>query len=113
MRFWLPILELDTAWLAGDDADVGRLRLTEDQLMRLATDQHGKPLDGVHLARHLSGVLETWGAVVRDLRREATVAAASQISNPFRAGEPLTPEQGHEVFRGREILVRQIEGLLA
>jgi hypothetical protein len=36
--FGVHILGLDTAWLAGDDADAGRLRLTEDQLMRLATD---------------------------------------------------------------------------
>ncbi|MGE3536376.1 MAG: metallophosphoesterase [Candidatus Tectimicrobiota bacterium] len=44
------LLGLDTSWLAGDDADAGRLRLTEDQLMRLATDQEGRPLDGVRLA---------------------------------------------------------------
>jgi predicted phosphodiesterase len=48
--FTVYILGLDTAWLAGDDADAGRLRLTEDQLMRLATNHDGSPLDGLRLA---------------------------------------------------------------
>jgi predicted phosphodiesterase len=43
------ILGLDTAWLAGDDADAGHLRLTEDQLMRVATHEDGKPLRGLRL----------------------------------------------------------------
>ncbi len=48
--FDIHILGLDTAWLAGDDADAGRLWLTEDQLMRLATGPDGNPLPGLRLA---------------------------------------------------------------
>nr|HNI24655.1 metallophosphoesterase [Plasticicumulans sp.] len=44
------LLGLDTAWLAGDDHDAGALRLTEDQVMRLATDADGKPLAGLRIA---------------------------------------------------------------
>jgi 3',5'-cyclic AMP phosphodiesterase CpdA len=42
------VLGLDTAWLAGDDSDAGRLLLTEDQFMTLATAR-GAPLDGLRL----------------------------------------------------------------
>lgn len=48
--FDVHILGLDTGWLAGDKADAGRLRLTEDQLMRLATQADGRPLAGLRLA---------------------------------------------------------------
>ncbi|XXT25061.1 metallophosphoesterase [Sorangium sp. So ce429] len=44
------IIGLDTAWLAGDDADAGKLRLTEDQVMRLATGARGEPLAGLRIA---------------------------------------------------------------
>lgn len=44
------VIGLDTAWLAGDDADARRLLLTEDQLMLLATDPEGKPLPGLRIA---------------------------------------------------------------
>lgn len=46
----VQIIGLDTAWLAGDDADAGRLRLTEDQVMRLATGERGEPLAGLRIA---------------------------------------------------------------
>lgn len=48
--FPLHILGLDSAWLAGDDADAGRLLLTEDQVMRLATGPDGAALPGLRLA---------------------------------------------------------------
>lgn len=63
-------------------------------------------------ARALASVLPSIQSVAAALRREAAEAASRQIPNPFRAGEPLSPEQGQEVFRGRDALVRQIEGLL-
>jgi hypothetical protein len=46
-----------------------------------------------------------------DLRSQAEAAAAHQLPNPFRAGEPLSVEEGKETFRGREDLVRSIETL--
>ncbi len=50
-RFRTPvhIIGLDTAWLCGDDHDPGRLRLTDDQVMRHLTDEDGKPLSGLRL----------------------------------------------------------------
>nr|WP_141620998.1 metallophosphoesterase [Myxococcus sp. AB036A] len=47
--FAVHIIGLDSAWLAGDDNDSGRLWLTEDQVMRLATEE-GRELAGVRLA---------------------------------------------------------------
>ncbi|MBP6748911.1 MAG: metallophosphoesterase, partial [Xanthomonadaceae bacterium] len=41
----LHIIGFDSAWLAGDHADAGKLRLTEDQIGRLMTD-NGFPLPG-------------------------------------------------------------------
>jgi predicted MPP superfamily phosphohydrolase len=48
--FDVHVIGLDSAWLAGDDHDASKLRLTEDQAMRLATDTRGEPLDGFRLA---------------------------------------------------------------
>jgi hypothetical protein len=42
----LHIIGFDSAWLAGDDADAGNLRLTDDQIGRLMTGADGKPLPG-------------------------------------------------------------------
>lgn len=48
--FDIHIVGLDSAWLAGDDSDVGKLRLTEDQVMKLCTDDQGNSLSGFRLA---------------------------------------------------------------
>ncbi|MET3133123.1 tetratricopeptide (TPR) repeat protein/predicted MPP superfamily phosphohydrolase [Oxalobacteraceae bacterium GrIS 1.11] len=45
----LHIVGLDSAWLAGDDNDAGKLRLTDEQLGRLLTDQ-GAALQGWSIA---------------------------------------------------------------
>src|SRR6185312_4703764 len=47
--FPIHILGLDTAWLCGDDYDTGRLWLTDDQLMELASDPKGDALPGLRL----------------------------------------------------------------
>ncbi|MCK6518013.1 tetratricopeptide repeat protein [Myxococcota bacterium] len=45
------VIGLDTAWLAGDDNDKGRLLLTEHQVLLNATNpDDGKPLNGLRLA---------------------------------------------------------------
>ena len=43
------LIGLDTAWLCGDDHDAGKLRLTDAQLGKLATDEKGNPLPGFRL----------------------------------------------------------------
>ena len=48
--FPVHIIGLDTAWLCGDNADPGRLLLTENQIGRLATDKKGDPLPGLRIA---------------------------------------------------------------
>jgi 3',5'-cyclic AMP phosphodiesterase CpdA len=46
----VQIMGLDTAWLSGGDGEAGELLVTEDQFMRLATDESGKPLPGLRIA---------------------------------------------------------------
>jgi 3',5'-cyclic AMP phosphodiesterase CpdA len=48
--FPIHVVGLDTAWLCGDDADAGRLLLTENQLGRHLTGEGGAPLDGLRIA---------------------------------------------------------------
>ena len=43
------LVGLDTAWLCGNDADSGRLRVTDEQVMRLLTDDDGLSLPGLRL----------------------------------------------------------------
>ena len=50
LPFAVHIIGLDSAWLAGDDHDTGKLRLTEDQAMRLTGDARGEAPDGFRLA---------------------------------------------------------------
>jgi WD40 repeat protein/predicted MPP superfamily phosphohydrolase len=44
------VIGLDTAWLAGDDGDAGRLWLTDDQIGLLCRDPEGQPLTGFRVA---------------------------------------------------------------
>jgi len=45
----IHIVGLDTAWLCGDDADAGRLLLTENQVGRHLTGANGDPLPGLRI----------------------------------------------------------------
>ncbi|MGH8634824.1 MAG: metallophosphoesterase family protein [Burkholderiales bacterium] len=47
--FPVQVIGLDTAWLAGDDADPTRLWLTDDQVLKLTTDEQAGPLSGFRL----------------------------------------------------------------
>src|SRR5947209_5605634 len=47
------------------------------------------------------------------MRTEAEKNAAGLTPNPFRAGNPLSGEEGPELFRGRERAVREIEEILS
>jgi hypothetical protein len=48
--FDVHIIGLDSAWLAGDDNDAQKLRLTEEQIHELCTDDRGRPLTGLRIA---------------------------------------------------------------
>lgn len=48
-EFPLQIVGLDTAWLCGDNADSGRLLVTENQAARHLFDAQGHPLPGLRL----------------------------------------------------------------
>ena len=50
LPFPVQVLGLDSSWLAGDDADSGRLRLTDGQVMKLCLDSEGRALPGFRLA---------------------------------------------------------------
>jgi hypothetical protein len=70
--------------------------------------------DNSPLARALSKTaLPAWKRAAADLRREAEIAAAGKLPNPFRPGDALNPEQGRDVFRGREEIITRIESILA
>ncbi len=43
------VVGLDSAWLSGDDNDVARLWVTDEQVTRLMRDKRGRPLDGLRL----------------------------------------------------------------
>ena len=68
LPFPIHIVGLDSSWLAGDENDDGKLRLTQHQIDRLAFDDDGKPLPGFRLAlvHHPLDVLAD-GAMARRL----------------------------------------------
>ena len=55
----------------------------------------------------------TCGTVISQTQQAAAISASKELPNPFRAGDPLSPEGGREVFRGRDELVQQIGTYLA
>src|SRR5262249_4959089 len=57
--------------------------------------------------------LEVWKSYTRGKLAEARQLVERQLPNPYRAGQPLRPDQGQVLFRGREPIVRQIESILA
>lgn len=64
------------------------------------------------LADALKATLPTWHQRITQLRQETEELARQFLPNPFRTGDPLSPESGREVFRGRKGLVQLIESLL-
>ena len=129
------LVDLQGEWLPGvEGADAPLLAFRETARYLLAAQTAGNPYhrrqhleraeanlralanqlraDNSPLARALPPTLARWQALARDLRRRADDEAALQLPNPFRT-DPLTPEFGREVFRGRESLVQRIETLLA
>lgn len=66
------------------------------------------------LARFVAGPLAAFRRAVVGLQEQSAQAAATQLPNPFVTGQPLSAALywGLQVFRGREDVVRQVEGLL-
>jgi 3',5'-cyclic AMP phosphodiesterase CpdA len=50
LPFPVQVIGLDTAWLAGEKYDAQKLWLTDEQIMRHAADEQGRPLPGLRLA---------------------------------------------------------------
>ena len=48
-QFPIHVIGLDTSWLCGDDADAGRLLVTENQAARHLFDDNGNPLPGLRI----------------------------------------------------------------
>ncbi|MEP6539040.1 MAG: ATP-binding protein [Bryobacteraceae bacterium] len=69
--------------------------------------------DSTPASRYLPEALEAWKGYSRELLGAAQQKAEFELPNPFRAGQPLRPDQGRSVFRGRSGLVRSIEAILA
>src|SRR6185436_2839035 len=49
LPFPVHVIGLDSAWLAGDNNDARKLRVSDDQAMRLSTTSSGDCLDGLRL----------------------------------------------------------------
>ena len=65
------------------------------------------------LGKELPRALEVWKQLTRAKLMTAKIRLDLELPNPFRAGQPLGPDQGRPVFRGRQEIVRQIETILA
>jgi hypothetical protein len=68
--------------------------------------------DSSPLARQLDMLQPQWKNILRSLYVETKANLQAEIPNPFHAGEPLTPECGQEVFKGREDLTARLARLL-
>jgi serine/threonine protein kinase len=64
------------------------------------------------LTMELKRVSEVWNRIAQTRLESAQQRAALELANPFRAGQPLRPDQGRMLFRGRDAVVRQIETIL-
>jgi len=133
---WAAIVELSSPWLPGVQAAT-QLQLAFREIARyvLAAQVHSSPraqlqqieragqqLSAVENAllgantdesRALRAVVPTWRAILDTRAATLTAAASVVLPNPFRAGRPLSPEEGAETFRGREALSSRLSQLLA
>jgi TIR domain-containing protein/calcineurin-like phosphoesterase family protein len=82
----LHILGLDSAWMCGDDHDAGKLWLTDEQVMRLATDEAGNPLSGFRLClvHHPLEELADGGEVRRLLAERVDLLLRGHLHDPER-----------------------------
>jgi serine/threonine protein kinase len=123
---WLPGIEGASGELIGFSEAARYLGAAEEAVSPHVRIEHLKRADRVLFsvgnqlladtsaaARHFPEALEAWKSYARELLAGAQQKAASELPNPFRAGQPLRPDQGRSVFRGRNALVRNIEAILA
>lgn len=134
-RRFLDIIELQGQWLPGVKSassilltfrDIARyLQAADTAMTAFHSLQHIKHAEQAlaqlkiyllgdisYTEQTLKTIVPTWEAAIAQLREEIKNISSRELPNPFRAGEPLTPEQGQEVFRGRRHLIEQIESLL-
>lgn len=64
------------------------------------------------LARQLHMSMPVWKELLVTLSNETKASLIAEIPNPFHAGEPLTPQRGQEVFKGREDLIARLQRIL-
>lgn len=130
------LVDGDTEWLPADaaaDAETATLRQVARYAMAAQAAQTTgqrvehlkrakKSLDGLEVTllemrANRTGlrrsVLSAWQRTISELMSRAEREATGQVPNPFRAGDPLEPDLGRDVFRGREAVARRIELLLA
>ncbi len=123
---WLPGLDSASAELRGFSEAARYLGAAQDALSPHIRIEHLKRAEKVLFSvgnqllssatpasRHLPEALEAWKGYARTLLAAAQERAEKELPNPFRAGQPLRPDQGRAVFRGRNALVRRIEAILA
>jgi hypothetical protein len=123
---WLPGIEGASGELIGFSEAARYLGAAQDAVSPHVRIEHLKRAEQVLFSvgnqllsgsspagRHLPAALEAWKAYARELLAAAQHKAASELPNPFRAGQPLRPDQGRAVFRGRTTLVRNIDAILA
>ncbi|HEV7509127.1 MAG TPA: tetratricopeptide repeat protein [Thermoanaerobaculia bacterium] len=86
--FDIHILGLDSAWMCGDDNDARRLWVTDEQVMRLATEASGNALEGFRLClvHHPLDELADDGEVRRLLAERADLLLRGHLHDP----EPQT-----------------------
>jgi serine/threonine protein kinase len=128
------VLTLDGEWLPGvDGAEPALLAIREAARYLLAAQNAGghsaveyltraqallttagnqvRESNTVHAAE-FPRTIKVWEEMTENQLQEARRKAASKILNPFRAGQPLRPDQGRALFRGRDNVVHQIETIL-
>ncbi len=123
---WLPGIEGASGELIGFSEAARYLGAAQDAVSPHVRIEHLKRAEKVlfsvgnqllagatPISRYLPEALEAWKAYSRELLGATQQKAAFELPNPFRAGQPLRPDQGQSVFRGRAALIRRIEAILA
>jgi hypothetical protein len=134
-RRFQALMDLETDWLPDPDAADARIlafretaRFLRSATLTLIPGQRRAQLEAAQnrlrgLENRLLGsrdleariyrpVVGDWQCLVDAWLAETAAEAARELPNPFRAGKPLDPEFGLEVFRGREPLVAELEKAL-
>jgi energy-coupling factor transporter ATP-binding protein EcfA2 len=124
---WLPGRDHDSALLRGFSEAARFLAAADGTYLPHLAQQHLDDaerqlaaIDNLRvssrepLARFAPTVLAAFRQALAVLRERSARAAAETLPNPFVTGNPISGalHWGRQVFRGREGVVRQIEGLL-